>query len=98
MVCFAPKSVAVSLSRQVVELIVYQVIEFGRARLRNHREALVSEHLSGPITAWLSDWPTSGGSSLEKLQLILRRVPDTIKALAGMIPNPETSTPSPSAE
>ena len=90
--------VAVSLSRQVVELIVYQVVEFGRARLRNHREALVSEHLSGPIAVWLSDWPTSGGSSLEKLQLILRRVPDTIKALAGMIPIPETATPSPSAE
>jgi hypothetical protein len=79
---------AVSLSRQLTELAVRQVVDVGRNRLRAQREALVAEHLSGPLAAWLSDWPTSGGSSMERLQLVLRRVPVTICELAGLVRAP----------
>jgi hypothetical protein len=75
---------AVSLTRQAVEFGVRQVVDRGRNRVRAHREALVTEQLSGPLAAWLADWPTSGGSSLERLQLVLRRVPLTIRELAGL--------------
>ncbi len=84
---------AVSLTRQLVELLVRQVVDAGRNRLRNHREALVREHLSGPLAAWLADWPTSAGSSLERLQLVLRRVPDAIRELAGLVKFPAPAAP-----
>ncbi|HVK17920.1 MAG TPA: GTPase domain-containing protein [Fimbriiglobus sp.] len=88
---------AVSLSRQVVELLVRQVIDSGRNRLRNHRESLVREHLSGPLATWLSEWPTTTGTSLERLQLVLRRVPETIRELAGLVKQtvPSSEPPSP---
>ena len=90
---------AVSLTRQAVELIVRQVVDAGRYRLRSHREQLVAEHVSGPLAAWLADWPTSGGSSLEKLQLVLRRVPLTIRELADRLRPPaapaEPAAPAP---
>jgi len=76
---------AVSFTRQIVELIVRQVVDTGRNRLRNHRESLLKEHLSGPLAAWLAEWPTSGGSSLERLQTVLRRVPQTIRELAAKL-------------
>lgn len=84
---------AVSLTRQIMELVVRQVVDAGRARLRSHRESLVSENISGPLGAWLSDWPTSGGSTLEQLQLALRRVPQTIRILADRVRS-RTSAPS----
>jgi hypothetical protein len=87
---------AVSLTRQVVELLVRQVIDSGRNRLRDHRESLVLEHLSGPLAAWLAEWPTASGTSLERLQLVLRRVPESIRELAGLVKLPEP-TPEPPA-
>jgi 50S ribosome-binding GTPase len=76
--------VAVSLTRQIVELIVRQTIEFQRARVRNHRLALVREKLSQPLAKRLADWPTSGGSSMQKLQQVLLRIPATLRELAGL--------------
>lgn len=84
---------AVSLSRQVVELLVRQIIDSGRNRLRSHRESLVHEHLSGPLAAWLAEWPTATGTSLERLQLVLRRVPETIRELAGLVKLPDPVPP-----
>jgi hypothetical protein len=46
---------------------------------------MVGEQLTGPMQSWLGDWPTTGGSSLEKLQLVLRRVPDTIRELTAIV-------------
>ncbi|OWK34709.1 GTPase domain-containing protein [Fimbriiglobus ruber] len=87
---------AVSLTRQCVELGVWQVVDAGRNRLRDHREALLAEHLAGPLAAWLNDWPTSGGSSVERLQLVLTRIPATIRDLATMAAQqaPAPTTPS----
>ena len=74
----------VSLSRQLDEFIVKQVVDVGRNRLKAQREALLSEQLSAPLAAWLKDWPSSGGSSIERLQLILQRVPESIRELAAL--------------
>ena len=82
----------VSLSRQVVELVVRQVVEVGRTRLRNHRLALVREKLSRPLTQRLVEWPTSGGTALQKLQQVLLRVPATIREL-----NTRLAPPTPPA-
>ncbi|MEO2088355.1 MAG: hypothetical protein ABGY75_02525, partial [Gemmataceae bacterium] len=99
---------AVSLTRQVVEWLVKAVVDAGRNKLKAQRAALASEQLTTPLAAWLGDWPTSGGSSLEKLQAVLRRVPDAIRDLAGMTAKsgvgsgvsgatPDTPDPAPSS-
>ena len=80
--------VVVSLSRQVVELVVRQVVEFGRTRLRNHRLSLVREKLSLPLAQRLIEWPTSGGTAMQKLQQVLLRVPATIRELAARLAPP----------
>ena len=73
--------VAVSVTHQVCELLVRGVVESARMRIRNQREALVRSSLTSPLAAWLSEWPATGGSSIEKLQQVLRRVPETIRLL-----------------
>ena len=93
---------AVSITRQVVELLVKVAVDRGRNKLRAKRESLLGEQLTGPVATWLGDWPSSGGSSLEKLQLVLRRVPDAIRELSGLarpipapIPLPPAAVPQP---
>jgi len=89
---------AVSLTRQVIELLVKLWVDLGRNKLRAKREALLAEQLTGPVATWLGDWPSSGGSSLERLQLVLRRVPDAIRelsALARPAPIPIPTPPAP---
>lgn len=76
---------AVSFTRQGVELVVRQAVESHRHRVRDHREGLVSEHLTAPLAAWLSDWPMSAGSTLDKLRQVLARVPQTIRELGGIV-------------
>ena len=39
---------------------------------------IVSQTVSGPLADWLTAWPATGGSAYEKLQVALRRVPETI--------------------
>jgi hypothetical protein len=77
--------VAVSLTHQVSELIVRGVVESARMRIRKQRQALVRSSLTAPLAAWLSQWPATGGSSIEKLQLVLRRVPETIRELESRV-------------
>jgi hypothetical protein len=76
---------AVSATRQTVELGVTKVVDAGRDRVRWQRETLVAEHLTGPLAGWLGDWPTSSGSTLDRLQQVLARVPAAIRELGGMV-------------
>jgi energy-coupling factor transporter ATP-binding protein EcfA2 len=76
---------AVAVTRHVVEFVVTRVVDAGRNRLKAEREGMVGDQLTGPLTAWLGDWPTSAGTSLERLQLVLRRVPDAIRELGAMM-------------
>lgn len=71
----------VSISHQGTELLVRGFVESTRRRVRNQREALVSEAIANPLAAWLAEWPATGGTSIEKLQQVLQRVPETIRQL-----------------
>lgn len=73
---------AVALTHQAVELVVRVVVERARAKVRNHRTALVGEYLSGPLAAWLADVPATGGTPLERLRQVLARVPALTRELA----------------
>jgi hypothetical protein len=71
----------VSATHQFAELATRGVAEGARNRIRTHRESLVANTLSAPLAQWLAEWPTTGGTSFEKLQQVLRRVPDAIRAM-----------------
>jgi predicted secreted protein len=71
----------VSATQQVVELATRGVAEGARHRIRSHREALVTTTLSVPLADWLTEWPSTGGSAFEKLQQVLRRVPESIRQM-----------------
>jgi hypothetical protein len=73
--------VGVSITHQITELAVRTVVEHARTRVRNQREALVSSELTNPLATWMAEWPATGGSSIEKLQQVLQRVPETISQL-----------------
>lgn len=92
--------VAVSVTHQTSEFIVRGVVESARMRVRSQREALVRSTLTAPLAAWLAEWPATGGSSIEKLQQVLRRVPETIRRLeervaAKLAGRPPRLTPTP---
>ncbi len=71
----------VSATHQFAELTTRAVAEGARHRVRSHRESLVVTSLTAPLANWLAAWPTTGGTSFEKLQQVLRRVPDLIRQL-----------------
>jgi hypothetical protein len=74
----------VSLGHQLVELFVRQYVEGRRASVRTHKMTTVTEKISTPLADWLTQWPATGGSAYEKLQSILRRIPETITRLQAL--------------
>jgi hypothetical protein len=88
---------AVAITRHAVEFLVSNVVDRGRNKLKREREAMVGEQLTAPMAAWLGDWPTTGGSSLEKLQQVLRRVPETIRELSGIVTPEKPAETNPAA-
>jgi energy-coupling factor transporter ATP-binding protein EcfA2 len=86
---------AVSITHHMVDVIVGAVVNRDRNKLRAEREALLKSQLTTPLQRWLADWPTSGGTSLERLQQILIRIPASIRELGTLVnPTPE-SKPEP---
>ena len=71
----------VSATHQFTELATRGVAEGARARVRAHRESLVTASLTTPLSEWLTEWPSTGGTSFEKLRQVLRRVPDLIRQM-----------------
>ncbi len=72
---------AASVSHQLVELLGKQYVESQRETLRSRQQALVTQYVSGPLAEWLAQWPATGGSAYERLQLALRRIPPALKQL-----------------
>ncbi|AWM38344.1 hypothetical protein GobsT_35270 [Gemmata obscuriglobus] len=94
----------VSASHQTAELATRAVAEGARQRVRSHRESLMTASLSAPLANWLTEWPATGGTSLEKLQQVLRRVPESIRTLeervvakAAALTQPKEAPPVPVA-
>ena len=70
-----------TLSHQLVEMLGKQFVDAQREQTRQHQAALMNQYLAEPLATWLTKWPTTGGSSFERLQLALRRIPDGIRQL-----------------
>jgi hypothetical protein len=73
--------VVASLTHQLVELLGKQVVDAQREQTRDRQQALLKQHLSGPLAEWLTQWPATGGSTFERLQQALRRVPEAVREL-----------------
>jgi hypothetical protein len=72
---------AASISHQLVELLGKGYVEGQRELARQRQQALMTQHLSAPLAEWLIQWPATGGSSYERLQQTLRRLPLAIQQL-----------------
>jgi len=70
-----------SLTHQLVELLGRSVVESQREQTRERQQALMKQYLSLPLAEWLTQWPATGGSDFERLQLALRRIPNAIAQL-----------------
>ncbi|HEV3119878.1 MAG TPA: GTPase domain-containing protein, partial [Gemmataceae bacterium] len=74
-----------SLKQQIIELLGKQYVDSQREQIRARQQLLVTQYLSGPLAEWLAQWPATGGSSFERLQLALRRIPHALRQLDGAV-------------
>jgi len=74
-----------SLTHQLVELLGKTVVDAQREQTRERQQALMKQHLSAPLAEWLTQWPATGGSDFERLQLALRRIPTAITQLEARV-------------
>jgi hypothetical protein len=72
---------AASVTHQLVELLGKQYVDNQRELARHRQQALVTQYVSGPLAEWLAQWPSTGGSAYERLQLALRRIPSALQQL-----------------
>lgn len=72
---------AASVTQQLVELLGKGYVETQRELARQRQQTLMAQYVSGPLAEWLIQWPATGGSSFERLQLALRRMPMAIREL-----------------
>lgn len=70
-----------TITHKMVEWFGQQYVDTEREATRQRQLEIERENLSGPLSDWLSGWPTSGGSPFERLQLALRRLPPAIASL-----------------
>jgi hypothetical protein len=70
-----------SFTHQLVELLGKQVVDSQREQARQRQKVLLGQQLSSPLAEWLTRWPATGGSSFERLQLALSRIPPAVKEL-----------------
>ncbi len=76
---------AASTTHQLVELLGSQYVETQRENARKRQQALLTQHVSGPLAEWLALWPATGGSSYERLHLALRRIPPALHQLEAAV-------------
>jgi hypothetical protein len=82
-ILFVP--LAASVTHQLVELLGRQYVDYHREQARNRQQAMVTQYISGPLAEWLVRWPTTGGSDYERLQIILRRMPQAIQQVETLV-------------
>ncbi len=78
---------AASVTHQLVELLGRQYVDSQRELTRQRQQALLSQYISGPLAEWLAQWPATGGSAFERLQLALRRIPDALAQVQKAVEN-----------
>jgi hypothetical protein len=72
---------AASVTHQLVELLGKQYVDNQREQARNRQMTMMAQYISAPMAEWLVQWPSTGGSTFERLQLALRRIPEGLQQL-----------------
>jgi 50S ribosome-binding GTPase len=70
---------AASVTHQLVELLGRQYVDNQRELTRQRQQSLMGQYISGPVAEWLAQWPATGGSAFERLQVALRRIPQALE-------------------
>lgn len=76
---FAP--LAASVTQYLVDLLGESYVTMRREETRTRQQTLFNQQLAQPLADWLIAWPTSGGSTYERLQAIVRRYPELLDAI-----------------
>jgi hypothetical protein len=92
-----------AVTHKLVELMGQQFVDAQREMTRRRQGELMRQHLAAPLAEWLTKWPATGGSSFERLQLALRRIPEgirqlqemTMRRIAGVEPRRTAAAPPP---
>ena len=84
---------AASVTQMLVDFFGKQYVDSQREQTRQRQRDLAHRHISVPIAEWLIQWPVSGGSTYEKLQQVLRRIPPAIEQV-GVAVRQASSPPS----
>ena len=72
---------AASITHQITKFLGKQYVEAQRDNARVRQRDMVSKYVSNPVAEWIADWPASGGSDFERLQLVLRRLPTSLQKM-----------------
>jgi len=70
-----------AIKQQVIELLGKQYVDNQREQIRTRQQLLEAQYISGPLAEWLAQWPATGGSTFERLQAALRRIPLAVRQL-----------------
>jgi hypothetical protein len=70
-----------SVAQMLVEWFGSAYVDAQREQTRLRQQALMAQHVANPLAEWLAQWPATGGSAFERLQLALSRVPRIIHQL-----------------
>jgi hypothetical protein len=73
--------VAASMTHQLIEWLGKGYVDSQREAARNRQQNLETKYISAPLAEWLAQWPATGGSAYERLNLALRRIPSGIRQL-----------------
>src|SRR5207244_1855712 len=76
---------AASVTHQLVELLGKGYVESQRELARQRQQSLMIQYVSSPLAEWLIQWPATGGSAYERLQLALRRLPASVMQLQAAV-------------
>jgi hypothetical protein len=81
MIDFVLVPLMASIKQQLVEWLGMQYVENQRDQIRLQQQLLATQYISGPLAEWLAQWPATEGSTFERLQLALRRIPPAVQQL-----------------
>ncbi len=70
-----------SLTQELVELLGKQYVDMQREKARQRQQKLFGRSVAQPLAEWLALWPATGGSTFERLQEALQRIPEGIREL-----------------